>query len=241
MSTQPFQKFRQNSPLFSGNAAFIEGYYEQYLENPDSVEAEWRDYFRSLNGGSHDVAHSAVIARFEHLARQPRMAMPAMAGMAPEAAEKQAGVLRLINYYRVRGHQAASLDPLGLQKRPAISDLDPAFHNLNPEDMGTVFNTGSLQAGVDRLPLSKIIEIMRKVYTGSIGAEFMYITDTQQKRWIQKRLEGAWNQPMLTTEEKRSVLQQLTAAEGIERYLHTRYVGQKRFSLEGADSLIPAV
>jgi 2-oxoglutarate dehydrogenase E1 component len=241
MSTQPFQKLRQNSPLYSGNAAFIEAYYEQYLENPDSVEPQWREYFRSLNGGRQDVAHSGIVARFEQLARQPRLLAPATAGLSPEAAEKQAGVLRLINYYRVRGHQAANLDPLGLQKKPAIPDLDPAFHGLGPEDMQTVFNTGSLQAGPDRLPLASIIEIMRKVYTGSIGAEYMYITDTKQKRWIQKRLEGSWNQPMLNADEKRSVLQQLTAAEGIERYLHTRYVGQKRFSLEGADSLIPAV
>jgi 2-oxoglutarate dehydrogenase E1 component len=241
MSTQPFQKFRLNSPLFSGNAAFIEAYYEQYLENPEAVEPQWRDYFRSLNGGSREVAHSAIVTRFEQLARQPRQAVPAAASLSPEAAEKQAGVLRLINYYRVRGHQAASLDPLGLQKKPAIRDLDPAFHGLTPDDMGAVFNTGSLQAGADRLPLGRIIEIMQTVYTGSIGAEFMYITDTEQKRWIQKRLEGSWDQPKLTAEEKRSVLQQLTAAEGIERYLHTRYVGQKRFSLEGADSLIPAV
>jgi 2-oxoglutarate dehydrogenase E1 component len=241
MSTQPFQKLRQNSPLYSGNAAFIEAYYEQYLENPDAVEPQWREYFRSLNGGRQDVAHSGIIARFEQLARQPRLLAPATAGLSPEAAEKQAGVLRLINYYRVRGHQAANLDPLGLQKKPAIPDLDPAFHGLGPEDMQTVFNTGSLQAGPDRLSLAGIIEIMRKVYTGSIGAEYMYITDTQQKRWIQKRLEGSWDQPMLSADDKRSVLQQLTAAEGIERYLHTRYVGQKRFSLEGADSLIPAV
>ncbi len=241
MSNQPFQKFRQNSQLFSGNAPFIEAYYEQYLENPESVEIEWRDYFRSLNGGGQDTAHSAVIARFEQMARQPRALSGTRSGLSPEAAEKQAGVLRLINYYRVRGHQAANLDPLGLQQKPNIPDLDPAFHGLGAEDMATVFNTGSLQANADRLPLSKIIEIMKKVYTHNIGAEYMYITDTQQKRWIQKRLEGAWNEPMLTPEEKRSVLNQLTAAEGIERYLHTRYVGQKRFSLEGADSLIPAV
>ncbi len=242
MSTQPFQKFRQNSLLYSGNASFVESQYEQYLENPDSISPEWREYFRTINGDAREVAHSGVIARFEQLARQPRLAVPASSGgLAPEAAEKQAGVLRLINYYRVRGHQAANLDPLGLHKKPAIADLDPGFHGLSQADMDTVFNTGSLQVGVDRLPLGKIIEIMQKVYVRSVGAEYMYITDTQQKRWIQKRLEGAWDQPMLSTDERISVLQQITAAEGIERYLHTRYVGQKRFSLEGADSLIPAL
>ena len=241
MSTQPFEKFRQNSPLYSGNAPFIEGHYEQYLANPDSVAPEWREYFKTLNGSGADFSHSPIIAKFERLARQPRVQPAAAGGLSPEAAEKQAGVLRLINYYRVRGHQAANLDPLGLQLKSAIPDLDPAFHGLGASDMNTVFNTGSLQAGEDRLPLSRIIEIVRRVYTDSIGAEFMYITDTQQKRWIQKRLEAVWDKPKLTHAEQRSVLQQLTAAEGIERYLHTRYVGQKRFSLEGADCLIPAI
>ncbi len=245
MSTHPFEKFRLNSQLYSGNAAFVEANYEQYLQDPNSVSPEWRQYFGSLNGaGPADIAHGPVLEHFARLARLPAAPVPVAGvapGMSPKAAEKQAAVLRLINYYRVRGHQAANLDPLGLDKKSPVPDLDPAFHGLGPEDMDTVFNTGSLAAGPDRLPLRKIIEIMQKVYTGGVGAEYMYINDTQQKRWIQKRLEGGWDSPRLTADEKRRVLQQLTAAEGIERYLHTRYVGQKRFSLEGADSLIPAV
>ncbi len=147
-------------------------------------------------------------------------------------------MLRLINYYRVRGHQAAKLDPLGLAPIPSVPDLDPAFHGLGPEDMDTVFNTGSL-AATDRMSLRDIIKLVKAVYTDTIGAEYMYVTETAQKRWIQKRLEAEPFKPKLSPGEKREVLTQLAAAEGIERYLGNKYVGQKRFSLEGGDSLIP--
>src|SRR5699024_1024758 len=145
------------------------------------------------------------------------------------------------NYYRVRGHQIADLDPLGLFQPEPVPDLDPTFHGLGEADMDTVFNTGSLFTDKSELPLRDIIDICKRVYTGTIGAEYMYITDTRQKRWIQRRLESTVNQPRVESEQQKEILRQLTAAEGIERYLHTKYVGQKRFSLEGADSMIPAI
>ncbi|OQX44210.1 MAG: 2-oxoglutarate dehydrogenase E1 component, partial [Candidatus Sedimenticola endophacoides] len=160
--------------------------------------------------------------------------------ISPGAAEKQAAVLRLINAWRVRGHQHAALDPLQLHQPEPVPDLDPAFHRLGDADMDTVFNTGSLYAP-DRMPLRKIIDLVREVYGGSIGSEYMHITDTRQKRWIQKRVEGYRVEPELNTAEKRWLLTLLTAGEGLEKYLHTRYVGQKRFSLEGGESLIPLI
>ena len=134
----------------------------------------------------------------------------------------------------------AKLDPLGRAPMPRVPDLDPAFHGLGAEDMDTVFNTGSL-AAADRLPLKEIIRIIRAVYTETIGAEYMYLTETDEKRWIQKRLEPMAFQPKLSVARKLEVLRQLVAAEGLERYLHKKYVGQKRFSLEGGDALIPAL
>lgn len=243
MTQSKYQSFIESSSIHGANAAYIEAFYERFLEDPESVDPSWRAYFRLIQdqNAPRETPHSEVIARFERLAREPRRVVAAEAGFDARAAEKQAAVLRLINYYRVRGHQAAKLDPLGLTPIPRVPDLDPAFHGLGPEDMDTVFNTGTLAAGQDRLPLKEIIRIVRAVYTDTIGAEYMYLTETEQKRWIQRRLEPAAFQPKLTAERKLEVLKQLVAAEGLERYLHKKYVGQKRFSLEGGDALIPAL
>ncbi|MBL6750470.1 MAG: 2-oxoglutarate dehydrogenase E1 component [Nevskia sp.] len=233
----------QSSSIQGGNADYVEGLYERFLEDAGSVDEQWRAYFRGVQGAAAvaDVPHSPVRAKFERLARERVAGAPAAAvGLDAQASEKQAAVLRLINYYRVRGHQAARLDPLGLTQMPPVPDLDPAFHGLTADDMDMVFNTGTL-ASADRLPLREIIKIVKAVYTDTIGAEYMYITETAQKRWIQKRLEAEPFKAKLQPDEKREVLTQLAAAEGIERYLHTKYVGQKRFSLEGGDSLIPAL
>ncbi|HUP91213.1 MAG TPA: 2-oxoglutarate dehydrogenase E1 component, partial [Solimonas sp.] len=242
MSKSKYQSYIESSSIQGANAPYIEAYYEQFLEDPESVDPAWRGYFRNVQdqNAPREVAHSEVVARFEKLAREPRRVAAAEAGFDAKAAEKQAGVLRLLNYYRVRGHQAARLDPLGLAPIEVLQDLDPGFHGLGPEDYDTVFNTGTL-AAADRLPLKDIIRILKAVYTDTIGAEYMYITETAEKRWIQKRLESVAFQPKLTPERKQEVLRQLVAAEGLERYLHNKYVGQKRFSLEGGDSLIPAL
>ncbi len=160
--------------------------------------------------------------------------------MSPIAAEQQAAVLRLINGYRFRGHQHADIDPLKLQEKAYIPDLDLAFHQLDQVDPSTVFNTGSLYAP-DRLPLSEILERLKKAYCGTIGSEYLHITDTTQKRWIQKRIEDRETSQNLSKEKKRWLLTLLTASEGLEKYLHSKYVGQKRFSLEGGESLIPVL
>jgi 2-oxoglutarate dehydrogenase E1 component len=243
MTANKYQSFIESSSIQGANAPYVEAFYEQFLEDPESVDPSWRAYFRLIQdqNAPREIAHSDVVARFERLAREPRRVVAAEAGFDAHAAEKQAGVLRLINYYRVRGHQAAKLDPLGLAPLARVPDLDPAFHGLGPEDMETVFNTGSLAVSQDRLPLKEIIRILKSVYTDTIGAEYMYLTETEEKRWIQRRLEGVAFQPKLTPERKLEVLRQLVAAEGLERYLHKKYVGQKRFSLEGGDALIPAL
>jgi 2-oxoglutarate dehydrogenase E1 component len=225
-----------SSHLYGGNAAYVELLYESYLEQPDAVPVEWRKLFDEIAGdGSADVAHSAVVERFRLLANTHYQA-----GQPGEAIleHKEAGVLRLINAYRVRGHQRANLDPLNLSHRPDVPDLELEFHDLEAADLDSEFDSGSL-AAPNRMTLREIIELCSNAYCGSIGAEYMHITDTAQRSWLQQRLEGSAGVFSYNSEERRSILEKLTAAEGLEKYLHTKYVGQKRFSLEGSDSLIP--
>ncbi len=241
-----FERLRSTSHLHGANAAFIEDLYETYLADPTRVDSEWRSYFHALeqqSGEGRDIPHSPIRARFARYGREnggapARTAPAAGAALSADAAEKQSAVLRLINSYRFRGHQAADVDPLQLRPKPPVPDLDPAFHGLTEADLDVSFNTGSLYAPA-QMPLRDIIAQLKDVYAGPIGSEYMHITDTDQKRWIQERLEGTRAQPRLSAARKKEILERLTAAEGIEKYLHSKYVGQKRFSLEGGDTLIP--
>ncbi|MDV6344549.1 2-oxoglutarate dehydrogenase E1 component [Nitrosomonas sp. Is37] len=243
------RQFFENSMLFGTNAPFIEDLYEKYLSNPDSISPEWRSYFDSLQQTltitARDVPHTPIIESFVRLAQtlpsKKRLGYPqvTISLTSAEAKErKQIAVLQLINMYRFLGVRLARLDPLNHQQVLDIPELDPAFYELTEADMETVFNTGSL-VGQEHASLKEILQILQQTYCGTIGAEYMYITDLKQKRWIQNRLEGPRSQPGLTADYKRHILERLTAAEGLEKYLHTRYVGQKRFSGEGNESLIP--
>ena len=236
------EQFRQSSPLFGGNAAFIEDLYESFLSNPESVSDNWRQYFRDLQAqtaGARDVAHGPIRDSFAQLALRPQaVARGGAQVLSPEAAEKQASVLRIINAYRTRGHKAADLDPLRLRDRPPVPELDPGYHGLSEADMNSSFNTGSLVAP-SQWTLRDIMSLIRDVYVGAIGSEYMHINETAEKRWIQQRLEGQRARLELSAAQRKELLHWLVAAEGLERYLHTRYVGQKRFSLEGGESLIP--
>ncbi len=240
--SEDLDRRRAAAAYSGGNAAFIEGLYEAYLEDPASIPEDWRLHFEGLpasDDAAPDTPHGPIRANFRRLAKELHHRIDTSGpALSAGAAAKQAAVLRLINAYRVRGHQNAVLDPLALRPSVALADLDPSFHGLNEGDMRTSFNTGSLFAP-DRMELREIIEIVKQVYTGTVGSEYMHITDTKEKRWIQQRLETYRGKPELTTADKRWILGSLTGAEGLEKYLHTRYVGQKRFSLEGGDSLIP--
>lgn len=225
------------SVLFGSNAAFVEDIYEQYLHDPTSVDEKWRTYFDSVRQETEETAHGPIVNAFEKLGRTK---LSRAGGLAPEAAEKQAAVLRLIHAYRVQGHTVANTDPLGLQKDATNPELDPATHGLSDEDMERSFNTGSLGDG-GQLSLREIIAICQDVYAGTIGVEYMHITDSEQKRWVQERIEPKRGDFNFSANMKKQILERLTAAEGIERYLHSKYVGQKRFSLEGGESLIPMI
>ncbi len=231
--------------LYSGNAAYIEALYETYLDNPARLAGEWRDYFDRLQTelarGGGDQRHDLIQERLREAAarpRPPRPAAPAAAGEIDAYARKQVAVLQLINAHRFRGHSQADLDPLHQYERPAVAELDPAFHGLGPEDMDTVFNTGSFHGGAPEMKLRDLVAALKRTYCGSIGAEYMHINETAQKRWIQQRLE-AGSSATFTADRKRQILERLIAAQALEEYLHTKYVGQKRFSLEGGETLIP--
>jgi 2-oxoglutarate dehydrogenase E1 component len=235
--SKSLQERYASSPLFGGNAPYIEGLYEQYLENPASVEPGLRAWFDGIADGGGEVPRGPVERDFASRALQPRAARSG-AAIPAELLDKQAAVLRLIEAYRLRGHRLARLDPLGLTEPQPLPELDPAFHGLGPADDDTVFATAGF-GGSERLSFGAIRAKLENVYRGTIAAELGHITDTEERLWLQRRFEAAAAGGRLEAGERRHILERLTGAEGIERYLHTRYVGQKRFSLEGGDSMIP--
>ncbi|TAN07564.1 MAG: 2-oxoglutarate dehydrogenase E1 component [Rhodanobacteraceae bacterium] len=229
------QPFAQTSLFGSGNAAYLDRLYEDWLHDPQSVAPAWQGWFRSLHG-TNDVSNADAIARI--MAAQDRHAVRGAPGDDAHA-RKQAGVLRFLTAYRSRGHLAASLDPLAIAARQPAPDLDLPFHGLSDADLDTEFDCGTFAGGGKRMRLRDLREHLRRTYTASIGAEFMHISDHGQRRWIYDRLEQAGGDAGLDAATRKRVLAKLTAADGLERYLHTKYTGQKRFSLEGGDSLIP--
>lgn len=234
---------RNRTWLYSGNASFIDSLYEAYLQDPLTVSAEWGSYFDQLQemdkASGKDVDHSAIRAAFIAAAKKRRGSLSLASEAERSSTEKQqVAVLQLINAYRFRGHRQADLDPLRQYERPEVLDLDPAFHGLSESDMDAIFNTGSLY-GPQEATLREILDIVRSTYCQTIGAEYMHINDTEQKRWIQQRLEENQSRPQFSPEKKRHILERVIAANALEEYLHAKYVGQKRFSLEGAESLIP--
>ena len=236
-----------NSYLFGGNAPYVEELYEAYLDNPGSVPDNWRSYFDSMQhvpavDGSNkpDVAHASVIASFAERAKQGPIRVVSASADA-EMGRKRVAVTQMIAAYRYLGARWANLDPLQRQERPNIPELDPSFYGFSDADLDTVFNISNTYFGQETASLRDLLNFLRDTYCRAIGAEFMYISDPAEKRWLQERLESIRSTPSFGAEKKRDILDRLTAAEGLERYLHTRYVGQKRFSLEGSESFIASI
>jgi 2-oxoglutarate dehydrogenase E1 component len=235
------KQFLENSHLFGGNAPFVEELYENYLADAGSVPDEWRAYFDKLQvlpgGAAKDMAHAPVVESFALQAKTGtrRAATPG------DLDRKQVSVIQLVAEYRFRGCLLADLDPLKRQQKPHIAELEPGYYDLTDADMDTVFNTGSFIGPAEQAPLREIIRGLQETYCGSLGVEYMYLSSRAEKLWIQQRLEPIRSKPSYAPDYKKHILERLTAAEGLERYLHTRYVGQKRFSLEGGDTLIPVL
>ena len=231
-------KFRETSALNGANQTYVEEMFESYLEDPSSVSAEWQKYFsefKSSNGT--DVAQGPVKRAFEQMRHQSGRVQ--QSGAIDEVhLEKQVAVLNLIGEYRRRGHQVADLCPLNLREVPNVPELNPGFFGLTEMDMGTVFRTGGL-AGKTEMTLREILDTVKRTYIGHIGVEIEHITIDTERKWLRTRLEDVKDGYRFNNEERKEILKELVSADGLERYLHTRYVGQKRFSLEGGDALIP--
>ena len=231
------------SALSGGNGAFVEALYERYLADPASVPAEWQSYFRGLGAGlTPDIAHGPVREDLARRAREPRLAAGARgpAAASSEQAEKQGSVSRMVQVYANRGHLVARIDPLGLMQRPVPRVLDLAYFGLGEADLDTEFFTGSnTEAIPSRMKLRDMVAQLRFVYCDTIGAEFAHVSSSEERLWLQQTYQESRLRHRFTADERLNILWQVTAAEGLERYLHTKYVGQKRFSLEGGDALIP--
>jgi 2-oxoglutarate dehydrogenase E1 component len=259
----------QSSFLTGTNSAFIAELYAQYLDDPASVDPSWKSFFNDLGEDTAGILteltgpawarkpQPRIIEHGNGAAPAAQAAKPAVQGPAIYAGLQRAPVstvgderatadsvraLMLIRAYRVRGHLLANLDPLGLQK-PGTSrdrDLDPAAYGFTEADMDRPIFTDHV-LGFERASLRQIVELLRRTYCGTLGVEYMHIQDPNQRAWIQDRIEHARNVPDPTPEARRAILSRLTAAESFERFLDKRFTGTKRFGLEGAETMIPAL
>jgi 2-oxoglutarate dehydrogenase E1 component len=242
-----YSAYNGNSYLFGGNAPYVEEMYENYLDNPGSVSDSWRSYFDALQhvpavdgSASKDVPHLPVINAFAQRAKQGVTRTVVASGDA-SMGQKRTAAQQLIAAYRNVGARWADLDPLKRTERDHIPDLDPAFYGFSDADQEAVFDTSNTYFGKPSMSLRDLLNALRETYCGTIGMEFMYSTNQDEKRWWQEKLETTRGKPAFNAEQKKNILQTLTAAEGLERYLHTKYVGQKRFSLEGGESFITSM
>ena len=243
-----YQAYQGNTYLFGGNAPYVEEMYENYLANPGSVPDSWREYFDALQHvpavdgtDNKDVPHLPVINAFAERAKQGGTKVVVASGADSELGRKRTAVQQLIAAYRNVGQRWADLDPLKRTERPEIPELEPSFYGFTDADQEVVFNTSNTFFGKESMTLRELMNALRETYCGTLGAEYMYATNQNQKRWWQQRLESIRSKPVFNADEKKRILDRLTAAEGLERYLHTKYVGQKRFSLEGGESFIAAM
>ena len=232
----------ESSPIHGANAPYVEGLYEAYLNDPENVSPAWRRYFGGFAGTEKDIPHRPIVhAVGRRSSRTQAAAADRAAGRSTgQASEKQSAVSRLIQVYSLRGHQIADLDPLGLWQRPIPAVLKLDFLGITPADLDQEFHTGGLAgAGPPRMKLRAILERLKQVYCGRIAAEFAHISRARERLWLRRRFEADRVGSGLTRDERRRIYTSLNRAEGIERYLNTKYVGQKRFSLEGGETLIP--
>ncbi|MFT5652566.1 MAG: 2-oxoglutarate dehydrogenase E1 component [Psychromonas sp.] len=239
MPTNVMKTWLASSHFSGGNSTYIEDIYESYLEDSLSVDANWRKVFDDLPQVSDkpEEAHSHIRAQMKLAAKATKCITPSNDAVHNDA--KQVRVLQLIGAYRNRGHEVASLDPLGLTVLETIKELDPFYHELEGADLDASFNVGSYAASNETMVLRDLIASLKRTYCGSVGAEYMHITNTDEKRWLQNRIESCESKPSFSYEAKNRFMEELSATEGLERYLGSKFPGAKRFSLEGGDSFIP--
>ena len=231
------QELWGSSHLSAGHAAYLETLYEIYLTTPENLSKEWSDFFSNLpseqdrNG---EISHQSVINEFKNLSRGAVSAKE-------EIDERQGKVIRLIQSYRNRGHQEATLDPLDMMDRNPIEDLKIEFHGLSEDDLDTEFYTDTFNSGSKKSSLKNILGDLRRIYCGNIGIEYNYIMDSNERRWFQKKFESKIESYSFSKDEKLHIYERLNSAEGLAKYLAAKYPGMKRFGIDGSESLVPLV
>lgn len=231
MSSEELQKAWDSAYLSGTNMAYVDALYEDYIANPQSVPKDWQETFQKLANGSgkSDVSHRAVRSYFLNHTSMPQV-------IAQD--DKQSNVVELINAFRKFGHLGANLNPLNREASAPVPELELHEHGLSESDLSRSFqvNWGGQRVSMS---LQALFTALKETYCGSMGVEYMHVTDVREKQWFQSRIESLRGRAVYTPEQKKRILQELIVADGLERYLGTRYVGQKRFSLEGGDALIP--
>jgi len=264
--TELNQAFIDTDFLDGGSAFYLEQMQARFADNPASVDASWRAYFEALgedrqnaranadgpswkrdnwpptpngdltNALTGDWGDNAVAAEAKIATKQPDLS----ADQVRQAAKDSLHALMLIRAYRVRGHLIADLDPLGLRKQGTHPELDPNTYGFGPDDRDReIFIDGVL--GLEYATINNILEIVQRTYCSTIGVQFMHISDPEEKAWIQERIEGPDKQVSFTKEGRLAILQKLIEAESFEQLIHKRYPGTKRFGLDGAEALLPAL
>ena len=257
--------FEQTSFLYGGNAQFIEQLYVKFLDNPASVDQHWRQFFAGLEDNTGDARRQVdgpswqradwpvpqsgdLVSAFDGNWPAPGKApaSPSDKGGQPSLEEVRRAttdsvrVLMMIRAYRVRGHLAADLDPLKLRDRVPQPELDPATYGFSEADLDRpVFLDRVL--GLENASVRQVVDLLKRIYCSTLGVEYMHISDPEQKAWIQERMEGAGREIRFTPEGKKAILAKLIAGEGFENFLNVKYTGTKRFGLDGAESMVPAL
>lgn len=230
----------QSTELSADGVAYIEALYEDYLNDKNSVDSTWQTYFANYEQAD-DMPHNAIKAQFLCLAKNQTSGMLPSVASTDNANPKQMAVHALITAYRSRGHRKANLDPLNLAKRAVPDELSLSYHGLGESDLDSVFPTGDLKTGKPQATLREIVADLQRIYCGSIGVEFFHVYTTEEKTWFEQYFEQNQGVIRFDSDKKQEILDRLTAAEGLEKYLARKYTGVKRFGLEGAESFIPAV
>ncbi|HCO08906.1 MAG TPA: 2-oxoglutarate dehydrogenase E1 component [Acinetobacter ursingii] len=231
-------KISTDLTLSADSASYIEELYEQYLLAPETLSEDWQRYFGQFPQG--DQPHGPIKQQFLDLARnEHRVQNIEKTEVSPEQQLRQIAVIKLIAAYRHRGHQKSKLDPLGLAKREHVAELELATHGLTQAVLATFFFTDDLAIGKPQASLKEIIQHLENTYCQSIGAEFTHLINTQEQRWLQRRLEQTQNRFNFSVEKKKQIFHLLNKAEGLEKYLANKFVGAKRFGAEGAETLVP--
>jgi 2-oxoglutarate dehydrogenase E1 component len=234
---QTMEELWESSHMSAGHAGYLESLYETYLSNPKELPEEWLVFFKNLPiqpNSNGEISHKTIISEFKNMPRNSEVVKGAVD-------ERQGKVIRLIQAYRNRGHQEAKLDPLGMMERNNIEDLNIEFHGLSQDDLDDEFYTDTFSTGSAKTSLREIVNSLRNIYCGTIGVEYNYIMESNERRWLQKKFESKLEKYNFSKEDKLHIYERLNSAEGLAKYLAAKYPGMKRFGIDGAESLVPLI